>query len=416
MNKKIASEVAIGIIVLVAIIFGVILFLSGKKDEANILPPDIVEKKNAETKNKEEPSGFQTGDIKSEQIFALDDFNNAKTSHFQISKIERLSIKNSELPISPWSDDNLSFQFYELDPEKCGHTCSYDVIYRHDISSGKNKIIEKNDDGWIVSPNGEKAVKIITEYSEPKSEKEIGSFYIKDLKKNEVKKIGQKNFKTGSNKDILANSYSEPEWSPDGKIIIFYDDENWDENGRGISLIASNANSLSEVKQLGKTNFREIARVDEKHFFWSPDSSKVFPLDSYCIFSITDSREIYCPDDNVSGWKWSPDSKKIIGESYGDSGIETYIFDTEKNEKKTLFVRKMTEERVSYDWHPNGNFVVFSIGKSAFTINLKDFSIGKLFYDDYSISAIKYSPDGKKIIYTIGDGYFNKDLKIAFVK
>lgn len=219
----------------------------------------------------------------------------------------------------------------------------------------------------------------------------------------------------GSGRTQVASSGDYPKFSPDGTKIAFY--------GAGIGngeIYLINADG-SNQRFLTSGSFY----IDRKKITWSPDSSKIaFTCETYgriCTVNtdgsnrtiINNNLEDYAPD-------WSPDGSKIAFTRRFDKGLhdEIYVMDINGNNQTRLTNNDSPD--IKPVWSPDGEKLAFSrhyaciffsddyflcFGNSIYTMNADDGSNQTLLatgnaFEDNTIGDPRWSPDGKKIIFS----------------
>ncbi|MBI2459595.1 MAG: PD40 domain-containing protein [Parcubacteria group bacterium] len=331
---------------------------------------------------------------------------------FQFDAGQKVFADDGKLLVNSWTNnDNFLFtKFFNSE-----NILEDFEQYRYDFKTGAYKNIgrgSKNFKEWIgssaVSLDGKFLVSVVSGTPSITTVPDnLGAISIKNLETGQTTILGKKTFHTGVDGSYISNSYYNPTWSPDGKYIAFYDDQNWNQDGRGVSVIKSNAKSLSEMVFLGRTAFIETERSPwEEYIFWSPDSTKLFVKDSNVIFSVEPTiREIYRPRGEKKWgdqWRWSPDSKKVLGSAYNSFGF--YIIDLNNKEKhgfllKTDFMKSQDFEAGSVDWAPDSIHIVYAFDKALYIIDSKTGKHKKIIADQADYKNPRWSPDGKKIVY-----------------
>jgi len=288
--------------------------------------------------------------------------------------------------------------------------------YRYDFQTGTSKNIGRGSKNFLewggsvaFSPDGKFLVSVVSETPSitAATSNNLGTVSIKNIETGQIKVLGKKTYHTGVDGSYLSNSYYYPVWSPNGRYIAFYDNENSNQEGRGVSVIKSDAKSLSEMVFLGRTAFAEIGRPPwGQYISWSPDSTRFFIKDGNVVFSVEPTmKEIYRPTvgEKKGGdqWRWSPDSKKVIGYSYNSFGF--YILDMNDKNKQGFLLKTDAMDGTVFngdaDWAPDNIHIVYAYDKALYIINSKTGKHKKISVDQADYKNPRWSPNGKIIIY-----------------
>jgi len=206
-------------------------------------------------------------------------------------------------------------------------------------------------------------------------------------------------------------------WSPDGQNIAFI----------GIFKMQDNGNNIYVVNMQGKIT--QLTKIKEKSFqtlCWSPDGKKIVfdaaPNQKTESGYTTGEPDIYIMNANGTNITkivekggtpvWSPDGKKIAFTSYREDDYgNIYIINIDDGNMTKLTIRG------SYPtWSADGKKIAFVAGveeservwvPQIFTINIDGSNLTVLThfrsedFKEMGIKEISYSPDGKKIAFTI---------------
>lgn len=260
-------------------------------------------------------------------------------------------------------------------------------------------------------------------------------------------------------------SKKNPQWSPDGKKVVFSRgykiytaDANgtnnlllidlkkdipnpslgsplmslWSPKGDKIALMVRQAFSNNEL-YIMNTDGSNVYRNKEIHYsgqlHWFPNGDKLLFSAKNGLATInSDGTDLnYLKNEDVDNIQLqgleqieiSPDgSKMFINSGYDE--LFTYDFQTRK--KKTIFKRSEIRETNQFlSWSPDSKFLLFQRlsdqGETdIYKINIEDLNLLKLSQGGEFVTAPQWSPDGKKIAYGIGvsDSSSNKyQLKIV---
>ncbi len=257
---------------------------------------------------------------------------------------------------------------------------STDVRTVH-ADGGYNRLIAKNAQNPTWSPNGRKLAYILQ-----------GKLYTTSVN-------GEKKRLTHS----LGSIEHSPAWSADGKYIAFVR-----------TIKTSNAQSQSAIftikpsgaNERNVTGWLKNGTYNSPSF--SPDGTRLVYEKaaengrelSIKNLTINYERLLTTLSDNVdSNVSWSPNGKKIL---YNDSGNEVYTIWPDGSH------RTIISDGDSYQasWSPDGNRIVFLEDPSDEIISISEpdgsisyVPIDKMGYD--AIGAPLFSPDGKKLIFTL---------------
>lgn len=359
-----------------------------------------------------------------ENFIIVSESNKEYDAPFQFNADHKLLANNGKLSVNSWIDND-SFLFTKfIDNEDISEDFEQ---YRYDFKAGTAKSIgrgSKNFKEWIgssaLSPDGKFLVSVAAgNMLIAAASDDLGNISIKNIKTGQTKILGKKTFTTGADSKYISNSYYNPTWSPDGKYIAFYDDQNWNQDGRGVSVIKSNAKSLSEMVFLGRTIFAETERTPwGDYIFWSPDSTKFFVKDGNVVFSVEPTiREAYRPaaDKNTLGdrWRWSPDGKKILGSIYN---FGFYVLNYNNEEKQGFllinFRKSQDFEAGNVDWAPDNSHIVYAFDKALHVIDSKTGKHKKITADQADYKNPRWSPDGKRIVYQKDNEIWTAEVSI----
>jgi len=202
----------------------------------------------------------------------------------------------------------------------------------------------------------------------------------------------------GANKRILLAGFTHsPDWSPDGKWIVF-------EQGAQIYKIKSDGDSLTQLTFEG-LNFFPSWSHDGKHIAYDSDVDDT----KYDIWTMSPNGEnkknISQESDSLDqgGWRrpnWNPDGNWIIHERYisgGEVGTEIFIMDTSGSNAEWLV------HGSSPKYSPDGQKVLYlcqpeGLYPQLWAIDIQSKNKTQLTQD--GSWAGEWSPDGQSIVFT----------------
>jgi Tol biopolymer transport system component len=276
-------------------------------------------------------------------------------------------------------------------------------------SCAQNPIAEKiidfgSDPVW--SPDGEK----IAFNSDRDGDFEI---YVMDSDGTDLVKITDNNDNDAS-----------PSWSPDGKRMAF---TSYSNDSSSISIMNSDGSMKQSIYQGGWGPS------------WSPDGDKIafakMSTNKGNVISLiytmnADGSDVkhFFGDEEGKGLggtdpAWSPDGTKIAFLEVGYSTLYStiIIINVNSNKEKDLLApynlpehMQNQDQWISFSWSPNGEKIIFSFSpnkndgtektaRNLYVINTDGSRLKQITNDLEPESNPRWSPDGKKVAYSVGD-------------
>jgi len=235
----------------------------------------------------------------------------------------------------------------------------------------------KNITSVRVSPDGKKVLYAIREaiMTDDRSEY-INQIFMADINGSNIIQLtrGDKN---------NAN----PKWSPNGQWIAYTSNRDTKNNLYILPVAGGEAERITDVKT-GVNNFE-----------WSPDGNAI-------AYTLNDA-----PSDTEEKNKKAKNDWYYFDEEYKQSRIAiTYINEKDSaGKRKTKNLTKENRNVIQFNWSPNGNWIVYSHGKTPLAndgvysdISLVEVSSGNvknLLNTNGAESNPVFSPDGKSIAF-----------------
>jgi len=213
----------------------------------------------------------------------------------------------------------------------------------------------------------------------------------------------------GSNQVRITNkgSYrwtpSAPQWSPDGKKILFYVSEFDQKLDKSISEIYTINIDGAELTRL---TFHSLDAIDPK---WSPDGNMiVYSLHDYGVGNIyvvntdgtSDTRLTFNHRYNIDP-EWSPDGKKIIYMSeYTNTVYDLYAINIDGTDEKQI--TRDADANWLPKWSPDGSKIAYfyndGISDNICLVDV-DSRESKCFVNAGDDAYPEWSPDSRKILF-----------------
>lgn len=204
---------------------------------------------------------------------------------------------------------------------------------------------------------------------------------------------------------LIAPGYiSSPDWSPDGKKIVYVSSSG--EHGSKPYHIA--------VMSSDGTNIQQLTHGQTRHYSptWSPDGKHIAyisardyegggPLAIFIISSDGSNNKQLTPYAYYNYPSWSPDGSKIAYYTFVPDGIFTVDI-------ASLEYERLTDQRTDSVpvWSPDGNHIAFQSSRDdpdshsdIYIMNSDGSDVRRLTNNPAKDRNPSWSPDGKKIVF-----------------
>lgn len=249
----------------------------------------------------------------------------------------------------------------------------------------------------------------------------------------------------------IAAQYENPAWSRDGKSIVFVMeaggadwnvyranvdgsevrqlthggawDPTWSPDGKSIAFVSKveGKRQISAMSPDG-LNIRLLTSGLSEHFHpaWSPDgrrialtaaengASRIVVMD----LGGANAKPLTPPGQHGRWPPWSPDGKCIA--YYAEAAISAiWQVDVDTSERAKLFDSGLS--RTTLDWSPDGKQIVFTRGNGKQTgidiLNLETHQMRRVLGAKMAPGQPRWSPDGTQILFSTNTGVAILDLK-----
>jgi len=212
----------------------------------------------------------------------------------------------------------------------------------------------------------------------------------------------------GSELQKIASEEWHASWSPDGKKIIliknFYINADFINGSHEIALLDVETQNITRIT---------FNKIKENKPNFSPDGKKIlFEADGIHVMN-SDGTELIKIVDSAGSPKWSPDSKKIAYYTFEDL-IEIWIINTDGTNKKKIFIDYKYLIGGRYRWTADSNYLLLNNRSDIITkVNIDNTSDIKYIYDPVAPLNPEYSPDGNYITFISNRDGGDYDLFVA---
>jgi Tol biopolymer transport system component len=198
-----------------------------------------------------------------------------------------------------------------------------------------------------------------------------------------------------------AGSELQPDWSPDGKSILYTASGSGDVTN--IYLLDLATLTSTQLTDSGKDRYARWSPTGEEIVFYSQR------MEGFGIYLMhpdgTSERCTYQTNDYIADLVWGTDMKYVYFYSYGDAG---YVY---KLDLFTSVARRFLEDETlvsGFDWSPTGQYMAFQSARSGrFQIYLVDTSgenVTQVSYMETDAQQPSFNPSGSKLVFSLMKG------------
>jgi hypothetical protein len=189
-----------------------------------------------------------------------------------------------------------------------------------------------------------------------------------------------------------AEKRLQPAWSPDGALLVYYEDG-------GISTSKPDG---SEHHAIASPGFDEQPA-------WSPDGLRIalasFRADSFeQIWTMnadgSDSIQLTSGASQNTEPAWSPDGSRIAFTSTRDGDPEIFVMDADGSDQTQITANLVTDE--APNWSPDGSRIAFERAAEIWTMNPDGSAAVQLTSNSVPDLMPAWSPDGTRITFARG--------------
>jgi Tol biopolymer transport system component len=150
-----------------------------------------------------------------------------------------------------------------------------------------------------------------------------------------------------------------PEWSPDGRSIMFDSDRTGKEQ-----VYVIDVEGVGDPRAVTTVPGRSV------HGEWSPDGSRIAfgsdrTGDAEIYVADADGSNVVALTDNDAGdWDpvWSPDGSRLVFMSFRDDNAELYAMNVDGSGQTNLTRDPSTAESGGFEWSPDGSRIIHAVG------------------------------------------------------